>query len=152
MTTLATSSAETTSADAVAHFAGRLQFETDPSDVHSAIHDGTHFLLVDTRGDEAWHQGRITGAIHMPRATIADRAPTEISADTPIVVYCWGPGCNGATRAALVFAQLGYSVKEMIGGFEYWAREGYPTEDDNGPVSRAADPLTALALSQHCDC
>ena len=54
--------------------------------------------------------------------------------------------------AALEFAKLGYQVKEMIGGFEYWAREGYPVEDDNGPVFRAKDPLTAPLDAITCDC
>ncbi len=31
----------------------------------------------------------------------------------------------------------------MIGGFEYWAREGYAVENDHGPVLRTQDPLTA---------
>jgi len=70
----------------------------------------------------------------------------------PVVVYCWGPGCNGSTRAALAFSLLGYEVREMIGGFEYWAREGLPVEDDNGPVVRAADPLTAPVDSVSCAC
>ena len=30
----------------------------------------------------------------------------------------------------------------MIGGFEYWAREGYPVEDGSGTHRRAVDPLT----------
>jgi rhodanese-related sulfurtransferase len=47
-----------------------------------------------------------------------------VPAGTTVVTYCWGPGCNGATRAALAFARLGYPVKEMIGGYEYWVREG----------------------------
>ena len=48
--------------------------------------------------------------------------------DAPLVVYCWGPGCNGATKLAHELAALGRPVKEMIGGFEYWAREGHPVE------------------------
>lgn len=124
-----------TAADAaVAHFAGRLSFETDPSDVHAAVHAGDRLVLIDTRGEVAWHQGRIPSAVHMPTATIAASAAASIPLDMPVVVYCWGPGCNGATKAALQFARLGYSVREMIGGFEYWAREGLGTENDSGPI------------------
>ena len=43
-----------------------------------------------------------------------------------LVTYCWGPGCNGATKAALELARLGRPVREMIGGYEYWQREGHP--------------------------
>jgi rhodanese-related sulfurtransferase len=137
---------------AVAHFASKLQFETDPSDVHADLEDGERFVLIDSRGDLAWAQGRVRGALHMPTVHIAQRAPEEIPLDTPVVVYCWGPGCNGATRAALAFATLGYRVREMIGGYEYWAREGYPTENDRGAIDRPVDALTAPVGAISCDC
>ena len=49
-----------------------------------------------------------------------------------VVVYCWSPGCNAGAKGAVEFAKLGYGVKEMIGGYEYWVREGQPTENDEG--------------------
>ncbi|KHK99985.1 sulfurtransferase [Microbacterium mangrovi] len=136
----------------IAHFAAKLEFETDASDVFAAQQAGERFVLIDSRGDAPWAQGRIVGARHLPTAQIAARAPEEIPLDVPVVTYCWGPGCNGSTRAALEFAKLGYQVKEMIGGFEYWAREGYPVEDAAGPVVRATDPLTAPVDGITCDC
>lgn len=141
-----------TEASAVDHFASKLLFETDPSDVRADLHDGVRFVLVDARGDSSWRQGRIAGAVHLPRADIVSRAPEEIPKDMPVVVYCWGPGCNGSTRAALEFARLGYSVREMIGGFEYWAREGYAIEDDEGSITRPTDELTAPLSSSVCEC
>jgi rhodanese-related sulfurtransferase len=136
----------------VSHFAGKLAFETDPSDVHADREAGIHVVLIDSRGEAAWSQGRIVGAVHMPTSHIAARALAEVPLDTPVVTYCWGPGCNGSTRAALEFAKLGYRVKEMIGGFEYWAREGYPVEDDHTRIIRAKDPLTAPLDTITCDC
>jgi rhodanese-related sulfurtransferase len=136
----------------VAHLRNRLAWETDPSDVHAAQETGERFVLVDSRGDLAWAQGRIVGAVHLPTAQIADRAPVEIPLDMPVVVYCWGPGCNGSTRAALAFALLGYRVREMIGGYEYWAREGYPVEGDAGRIARPVDALTAPSAGVTCDC
>jgi hypothetical protein len=79
-------------------------------------------------------------------------AVKEIPLDTPVVVYCWGPGCNGAHKGALNFALLGYQVKEMIGGFEYWSREGYQVVDSSGAVIRERDPLTGPLSSPTCDC
>lgn len=143
-----------TAAEAARHFAAKLDFETDPSDVKAAQDAGERFVLVDSRGDAAWAQARIPGAVHLPTARIAERAGALIPTGTPVVVYCWGPGCNGSTRAALQFSLLGYSVKEMIGGFEYWAREGLGIENDGGPVERATDELTApIAVGAiSCDC
>lgn len=136
----------------IAHFAGKLAYETDASDVHADQEGGVDFVLIDSRGKAAWTQGRIVGAVHMPTSQIAARALDEIAQGIAVVTYCWGPGCNGSTRAALEFAKLGYQVKEMIGGYEYWAREGYPVEDDHNRVIRAKDPLTAPLDSITCDC
>jgi rhodanese-related sulfurtransferase len=155
MTLTADERATTDRTDAVEHFAAKLRFETDPSDVAAAFAAGDDFVLVDARGRAPWHQGRIAGAIHLPHAEIPERAADLIPITTPVVVYCWGPGCNGATRAALQFSRLGYAVKEMIGGFEYWTREGLEIVDDSGSITRAVDTLTAPrgaggAIS--CDC
>ncbi|GII27730.1 rhodanese-like domain-containing protein [Planotetraspora mira] len=148
-----TSTPAAVAAAAVAHFSGRLSHEADVSDVHADLAAGEPgIVVVDSRGDESWRQGRIKGAVHLPTAQIAERAASIIPRDVTVVTYCWGPGCNGATRAALEFARLGYPVKEMIGGFEYWAREGFPVETDHGVERRPADPLTAPVGGIACDC
>ncbi len=135
----------TAPADAAAHFARRLAVETDVSDVHAALESGTPgFVLLDSRSAEAWAQGHVPGAVHLPGRDIATRAE-ELDRSVPVVTYCWGPGCDGATRAALALAQRGFRVREMIGGFEYWAREGLPVETDGGVYRAAPDPLTAPA-------
>ena len=89
-------------------------------------------MLVDVRSDEAWAQGRISGAIHLRRQDIAERARAELDPSVPVVVYCWSPGCNAGTKARDRVREAGYAVKEMIGGYEYWVREGQPTENDEG--------------------
>ncbi|MDW4572307.1 rhodanese-like domain-containing protein [Microbacterium sp. M3] len=126
--------------DALSYFSAKLALETDSSDVYAAQKAGDEFVLVDVRGEEAWAQGRLTGAVHMPYREIADRAPREIDPSTPVVVYCWSPGCNAGAKGALEFARLGYTVREMIGGYEYWVREGQPIENDEGPLPRVFDP------------
>ncbi|MFD4422636.1 rhodanese-like domain-containing protein [Agromyces sp. NPDC058484] len=133
-------------AEAAAHFRGRLAVESDVSDVAAALAGPEPgFVLVDTRSDAAWAQGRVPGAIHLPGRRIAAEAAERIPAGTPVVVYCWGPGCNGATRAALEFALLGHPVKEMLGGFEYWVREGFVYETAEGLAQSPADALTNVA-------
>src|ERR1044072_8202208 len=122
-------------AEAAAFFAARLSFQADVSDVHAALDSGDPgFVLVDSRGEEAWTQGHVPGALHLPTAEIPERAAGLLDAAVPVITYCWGPGCDGATRAALAFARLGYQVKEMIGGIEYWIREGFPVEGQKGVV------------------
>jgi rhodanese-related sulfurtransferase len=140
-------------AQAAAHFAARLSFETDVSDVHADLEAHTPGLVViDSRNTQAWEQGRLPGAVHLPTAEITARASRLIAPGTVVVTYCWGPGCNGATRAALEFATLGYRVKEMIGGYEYWVREGLPVETAAGRQARPVDDLTASPSGIACDC
>lgn len=139
---------------AAAHFAARLSFETDPSDVAAALGAGERIQLVDVRGADAWNQGHVVGAVHLPRAEL-DARLGELDPEVPTVVYCWGPACNGGAKAAHLLASRGRRVKEMLGGFEYWAREGLPVEGVGGPIHRAPDPLTgpvAGSAAMACDC
>jgi rhodanese-related sulfurtransferase len=139
--------------DAISYFTAELRFRTDVSDVRADLRlPEPGFVLVDSRGLASWMQAHIPQAVHMPTAEIAERAPREIKPGTPIVTYCWGPGCNGATRAALEFARLGYPVREMQGGIEYWIREGFPVDTPDGVVANSPDPLTAPARAVSCDC
>jgi rhodanese-related sulfurtransferase len=133
-------------------FAAKLRYETDPADlaaVRAAVKSGTAAspVVIDTRSLASWARGRIPGALHIPGSELADRAASMLpDRDADIVVYCWGPGCNGSTRAAFTLASLGYRrVRELIGGFEYWAREGLAIETDAGRTRRPVDGLTAPA-------
>ncbi|MEV0586646.1 rhodanese-like domain-containing protein [Nonomuraea sp. NPDC050310] len=141
------------STDAIAYYTTRLAYETDVSDVAGELAAGTEGLVVvDTRNLESWEQGFIPGALHLPTREIAARAEAEIPRSARVVTYCWGPGCNGATKAALEFAKLGYQVKEMLGGFEYWAREGFEVQTADGVSRPPIDPLTAPKSGIACAC
>lgn len=131
--------------DAASFFAAKLQFETDPADLAAARAAGDSPILLDVRSDASWIAGRIPGATHLPNADLAARiAVVAPDPDTDIVVYCWGPGCNGSTRAAATLTTLGYRrVRELIGGFEYWAREGFAVVTESGRIRHTPDPLTA---------
>ncbi|MDG4864047.1 rhodanese-like domain-containing protein [Streptomyces sp. T-3] len=141
-------------AAAAAYFGASLAFHADVSDVAAALEgDGDPgFVVLDSRSTESWDQGHVPGAIHLPTALIPEQAEQLLDKNVPVVTYCWGPGCNGATRAALALAQLGYQVKEMLGGFEYWAREGFAYETWEGPAQREKDALTAPVDADNCGC
>lgn len=140
-------------AEAAAYFAARLAFHTDVADVHKSLTGGTaDFVVVDSRSTESWDQGHVPGALHLPTARIPQDAARLLDPAVPVVVYCWGPGCDGATRAALALARLGYRVKEMLGGIEYWIREGYAVETWEGVRQLPADPLTAPVGAEDCGC
>lgn len=110
-------------ADAAAHFAARLALETDAADVAAALESGEpDFVLVDVRSRAAFAAGHLPRAISLPYAEI-DADTAAALPDGLVVVYCWGPGCNAAQHGALRLARHGRAVKEMLGGWEYFARE-----------------------------
>lgn len=141
-------------AAAAAYFGASLAFHADVSDVAAALAgDGDPgFVVLDSRSTASWGQGHVPGAVHLPTALIAEQAPALLDPAVPVVTYCWGPGCDGGARAALALAELGYQVKEMLGGFEYWVREGFAYETWEGAARRAADPLTAPVGAEDCGC
>jgi len=122
-------------AAALRHFAGRLAVETDVADVAEALAAGGDpgFVLLDARSPESYAAGHLPGA----RLLVRPFAAEDVAAlgDALLVVYCWGPACNGATKAAGELASLGRPVKEMIGGFEYWERDGHPIMRNRLPFS-----------------
>jgi rhodanese-related sulfurtransferase len=114
-------------AQALAHFEALLAFETDCSDVHAALSAGHQgFVVLDVRSPKLFAAGHVPGAVSLPYARINERNLAPHPADTLFVVYCSGPHCNGADRAAIRLARLGRPVKKMIGGVTGWLEEELP--------------------------
>lgn len=115
-----------TSEEAIAHFQRRLSVETDCADVHTAIenHDIDFVLLHVVGSEQTFARRHLPGAIHLPHRLMSAERMNEWPPETLFVVYCAGPHCNGADRAALKLAQLGRPVKIMIGGLTGWEDEG----------------------------
>ena len=108
------------------HFGAAFEFETDCADVHEAVSSGQQdFVLFDARSPELYAQGHVPGAINMPHRKIVDVKLRDYPNDTLFVVYCAGPHCNGAHRAAYRLAKLGRPVKLMAGGITGWIDEGF---------------------------
>jgi rhodanese-related sulfurtransferase len=134
------------------YFAQRLEHETDADDVGSALQDGSaDFTLIDARSPAAFAAAHLPGALSLPHRALT---PSSLP-DGPLVVYCWGPGCNAATKACAKIAGFGREVKEMLGGFEYYVREGYPVEgeqaehfakDQSGLIVLPGETMTGCSL------
>ncbi|MDF2231318.1 rhodanese-like domain-containing protein [Albimonas sp. CAU 1670] len=111
---------------ALAHFEAMLAFETDCWDVHASHAAGARdFVLLDVRGPELFARGHVPGALNLPHGKITERRMAEWPDGTLFVVYCAGPHCNGADKAAVRLARLGRPVKRMIGGVAGWLDEGF---------------------------
>jgi len=110
------------------HFAARLTVETDPSDLHHDLEAGTaNLVIADMRSPEAFAREHIAGAINLPYRQLNPESTAHLSRDALYIAYCSHPGCNASTKGAARLAELGFPVKELIGGLEYWKREGFAT-------------------------
>lgn len=117
------------SPEALAHFEAEFGFETDCWDVHHAISSGEKdFVLLDVRSHDAFAEGHVRTALSLPHGKITAGKLTDFAADVMFVVYCAGPHCNGASRAAVRLARLGRPVKLMRGGVTGWRDEGFELE------------------------
>jgi rhodanese-related sulfurtransferase len=113
------------------HFEQLLQFETDCWDVHASLEaGGGGFALLDVRSPEMFAAGHVAGAVNLPHRRLTERSLEDFPPETLFVVYCSGPHCNGADRAAVRLARLGRPVKKMIGGIEGWKDEGLDLTSD----------------------
>ena len=111
---------------AEAHFSALLSLETDCWDVHDAFAtERVDFVLLDVRSPDLFTAGHVPGAVNLPHRRIVERNLADWPDGTLFVVYCAGPHCNGADKAALRLARLGRPVKKMIGGIEGWRDEGF---------------------------
>jgi len=111
---------------AVRHFEDMLAFETDCWDVHESLNvPSLDFILVDVRGSNFFAKGHVKGAINIPHREMTARRMADFPRNKVFVVYCAGPHCNGAAKAAVRLARLGLPVKLMIGGVTGWLDEGF---------------------------
>jgi len=123
----------------LAHVEARLAYEIDVVAAAAAVESGDA-VLVDTRKLASWEHGHIAGALHLPTTALATGLD-GLPRDRTLIVYGWGPGCNGATGTARILLAAGFDVRELLGGYEYWVRNGFAVEA-RGVVTRSApDPL-----------
>ena len=126
--------------EARAHFESLLAFETDCWDVHAALQSPEPgFVLLDVRSPELFTGGHVPGAVNLPHGRVNERNLDKYEPESLFVVYCAGPHCNGADKAAARIARLGRPVKKMVGGVEGWKDEGFRLAGgpEAGPARRS---------------
>lgn len=83
---------------------------------------------MDARSTEAWDKEHIPGSINFPHREITIESAEKLDRSKLYITYCNGIGCNASTKAAFQLSRLGFRVKELIGGLEWWKRDGYQTQ------------------------
>lgn len=109
-------------------YKNKLQYEIDPSDLYEALNNGEKIVVVDARKAYAYQEEHIPGAINIPHREMSAENVKELNKDVLYVCYCDGIGCNASTKGSLNLTQLGFNVKELLGGLEWWKKDGYATE------------------------
>ena len=113
------------------HYAAKLRFETDSWDLAAAIAAREGVTIVDARSPQAFAREHIPSAINLPHRKMTPEATAQIPPASLVVTYCDGIGCNASTKGALAMTRLGFRVKELIGGLDWWKRDGHPTEGED---------------------
>jgi molybdopterin/thiamine biosynthesis adenylyltransferase/rhodanese-related sulfurtransferase len=101
--------------------------EVDPSQVHEELGNGA--VIVDVRESDEVAQGKLPGAVHVPRGHLESRiegaAPDR---SQRVILYC-ASGNRSALAAKTLADDLGYEhVESMTGGYTLWKDRGYEVE------------------------
>ena len=110
---------------AAEYFRTKLQFETTPHDLKRDMESGK-VVLLDVRDEQSYKTERIPGAKNTP-LTHLERHLAELPKNKTLVTYCWNITCAASTKAALILAEKGFQVQELVGGIGEWKTK-FPTE------------------------
>ncbi|PXY44444.1 rhodanese-like domain-containing protein [Flavobacterium hydrophilum] len=110
----------------------KLAFEMDPSDLFDALNNGEKIIALDARKPFGFEAEHIPNAINIPHREMNLETTQHLDKAILYVTYCDGIGCNASTKGALNMTRLGFKVKELIGGLEWWKFDGYATEGTKG--------------------
>jgi rhodanese-related sulfurtransferase len=114
------------------HYENKLAFEMDPSDLFDALNNGEKVIAIDARKAFGYEAEHIPNAINIPHREMNSETTAHLDKAVLYVTYCDGIGCNASTKGALNMTKLGFKVKELIGGIEWWKFDGYATEGTQG--------------------
>lgn len=123
----------------IKHYEDKLKYEMDPSDLRAALDAGEAVVVVDARRPEAFAREHIPGAVNLPHREMNETSARDLDRSTLYVVYCDGVGCNASTKGALNLARLGFQVRELIGGLEWWKLDGCATEGERASQGQGQD-------------
>ena len=113
--------------DQLKFYSDKLAYEIDAWDLSVALEAGERIVVIDARSPEAFQREHIPGAINIPHRTMSADSTSRLDRAALIVTYCDGIGCNGSTKGAVNMLNLGFRVKELMGGLDWWKRDGHKT-------------------------
>jgi len=114
--------------DQIEFYEQKLKYELDSWDLLEALKHGENVIVVDTRSIESYQNEHIPGAINIPHLTMTPESTAKLDKNYLYVTYCDGIGCNASTKGALNLTKLGFKIKELQGGINWWKKDGYETD------------------------
>ncbi|CAE1148348.1 rhodanese [Serratia sp. JUb9] len=132
----------------LAYLAAKLSFYTDAWDVAEDLRHGVDAIVViDARSEQHYLAGHIPGAVSLPHRLMDEVSTAALDRDKVYITYCDGIGCNASTQGAYKLARLGFKVKELLGGLDFWLRDGYPVA-----VGESCGSLMGQQPGADCGC
>ena len=117
---------------AKAFFGLKRAFTLGPLELQYLRDENQGFNLIDVRAARDFKKGHAPQAVNLPEERWT-RGAEALSKDI-MSVFCGYSGlCPLAARAAVHFAEMGYPVMEMEGGFEAWQDHLLEVVSENDP-------------------
>jgi rhodanese-related sulfurtransferase len=113
--------------DQIRHYENKLAYEIDAWDANQAISNKEKVIILDVRSEEAFAREHIPFAESFPHRLMTEESVKHLDPTYTYISYCDGIGCNASTKGAYKLAKLGFKTKELIGGLDWWKRDGYAT-------------------------
>src|ERR687884_436292 len=103
--------------------------EVDPREVHDIVNNGYDAFVIDVREQHEYDEGRLPGAVHVPRGYLEQRIENVVKdKDARVILYCQSAN-RSAFAADTLQRQLGYTnVQHMTGGITLWKDRGFEVE------------------------
>ena len=79
---------------------------------------------------KAYEKEHIPMSIRFPQITMSRLTTGHLDTSKIYVTCCDGIGCSASTKGALKLSKLGFMVKELQGGLDWWKRDRYATEGE----------------------
>ena len=109
------------------HYQNKLAYEIDSWDLKVLLDAKDNVIVVDARSPQAYAAEYIPSAINIPHRQMSLESTAHLDKTAMVVSYCDGIGCNASTKGALAMTKLGFTVKELMGGLDWWKRDGHRT-------------------------
>jgi sulfur-carrier protein adenylyltransferase/sulfurtransferase len=101
--------------------------EISVEELRSLLDSGAQVTVLDVRETDEAAEGRIPGALVLPRGSLESNVGAQVPLNARLVVYCQS-GARSAL-ASRTLAELGYThVESLAGGFGRWSDAGFPSE------------------------